>query len=320
VCLVLLLSSASRFRNERAMRRSSFIAIAVLAFGCGRETWPDPPKVDQAKYAADHKAWQQMQQGLVSDVLSIVGVWPLQEGETLFGSDAALPIVLPLSGKPARLGVIRREGKILTVVPEPGSALRLSDGSRLQETTSFDEQIRVDSLHLFVSDAGDERRWLTAVDENHPASKSPPAVETYPLDARWRVSARFEAFETPMPVEVSDVRGGSMNFLALGQLRFRLNGQEHRLTALGEPGGGELFVMFKDPTNQTTTYGGYRILTPAVVNNGEWTVVDFNFAFNPPCAYSQYTLCPLPPPENRLPVAIEAGLKRLPSAKGYSPS
>jgi uncharacterized protein len=92
------------------------------------------------------------------------------------------------------------------------------------------------------------------------------------------------------------------------------------LTAFGEPGGGEFFVMFKDPTNQTTTYGGYRILTPGVVNGGEWTVIDFNFAFNPPCAYSRYTLCPLPPPENTLPVAVEAGLKRLPSAQGYSPS
>ena len=81
---------------------------------------------------------------------------------------------------------------------------------------------------------------------------------------------------------------------------FRLNEQEHRLTAFGEPGGGEFFVMFKDPTNLTTTYGGYRILTPAVVNGGEWTVLDFNFAFNPPCAYSRYTLCPLPPPENKL--------------------
>jgi uncharacterized protein (DUF1684 family) len=104
-----------------------------------------------------------------------------------------------------------------------------------------------------------------------------------------------------------------MTFLALGQLVFRLNEQEQRLTAFGEPGGGEFFVMFKDPTNQTTTFAGYRILTPAVVDNGEWTVLDFNFAFNPPCAYSSFTLCPLPPPENRVSVPVEAGLKRLAS-------
>jgi hypothetical protein len=185
---------------------------------------------------------------------------------------------------------------------------------------TLEQEVWVDSLLLSVVDAGDDRRWLTARDMKHPAITKAPALEMYPLDAKWRLAARFDAFESPKPVQVSDVRGGAMNFLALGQLVFHLNDKEHRLTAFGEPGGGEFFVMFKDATNQTTTFGGYRILTPAVVNGGEWTVLDFNFAFNPPCAYSRYTLCPLPPPENKLPVGIEAGLKRLPSALGYSPS
>jgi uncharacterized protein (DUF1684 family) len=185
---------------------------------------------------------------------------------------------------------------------------------------TLEHEVWIDSLLLYVADAGDERRWLTARDMTHPAITTPPLLEAYPLDPKWRVSARFDAFQTPKPVQVSDVRGGAMNFLALGQLVFRLNEKEHRLTAFGEPGGGEFFVMFKDPTNLTTTYSGYRILTPALVNGGEWTVIDFNFAFNPPCAYSRYTLCPLPPSENKVPVAIEAGLKRLPSVQGYSPS
>jgi uncharacterized protein (DUF1684 family) len=159
---------------------------------------------------------------------------------------------------------------------------------------------------------------VSASDEQHPALRNPPTVEAYPLDPRWRIAARFDAFGSPTPVRVPDVRGGTMDFTAVGQLVFRVNGQEMRLTALGEPGSEQFFVMFEDPTNQT--YGGYRILSPAVVANGEWTVVDFNYASNPPCAYSKYTVCPLPPPENRLSVAVEAGLKRLPSAQGYSPS
>jgi uncharacterized protein (DUF1684 family) len=81
-----------------------------------------------------------------------------------------------------------------------------------------------------------------------------------------------------------------------------------------------LFVMFKDQTNGTSTYGGYRIVTPKRVKPGEFTVLDFNLAMNPPCAYSPYTTCPLPPPENRLDVAVEAGLKRLPSVKGFTSS
>jgi uncharacterized protein (DUF1684 family) len=209
---------------------------------------------------------------------------------------------------------------MISVVPTPDSALRLADGRPVREAMTVEQEVWIDSLLLYVADAGDERRWLTARDMKHSSITNPPPLEMYPLDAKWRVSARFDAFQSPKPVQVSDVRGGAMNFLALGQLVFRLNGKEHRLTAFGEPGGGEFFVMFKDPTNLTTTYRGYRILTPALVNGGEWTVIDFNFAFNPPCAYSRFTLCPLPPSENTLPVAIDAGLKRLPSAQGYSPS
>jgi len=303
------------------VRRSFFgFVIAVLVAACGSERWPSPPAVEQAKYEADYRAWRETQQGLISDVLSIVGVWPLEQGETAFGSDETLPIVLPLNGPPNRAGVFRRDGAMISVVPTPDSALRLADGRPVREAMTLEQDVWLDSLLLYVADAGDERRWLTARDMKHPAITSPPPLEGYPLDAKWRVSARFDAFQSPKPVQVSDVRGGAMNFLALGQLVFRLNEQEHRLTAFGEPGGGEFFVMFKDATNLTTTFAGYRILTPAVVNGGEWTVLDFNFAFNPPCAYSRYTLCPLPPSENKLPVAIEAGLKRLPSAQGYSPS
>jgi uncharacterized protein (DUF1684 family) len=100
---------------------------------------------------------------------------------------------------------------------------------------------------------------------------------------------------------------------------FKVQDQELRLTALGVPGSGQFFVMFKDQTNGSTTYGGYRILAPAVVDGGRWTVLDFNVASNPPCAYSRYTTCPLPPPENRLAVAIEAGERRFPAAQGFSP-
>jgi uncharacterized protein len=303
------------------VRRSLFaLVIAALIAACSSEGWPSPPAVEQAKYQADYHAWRETQQALVSDVLSIVGVWPLEQGETAFGSDTALPIVLPLSGQPNRSGVFRRDGAMISVVPSPDSALKLPDGRPVREATALEQELWIESLSLSVVDAGDDRRWLTARDLKHPAITNPPAIELYPLDAKWRVSARFDAFASPKAVQVSDVRGGAMNFLALGQLVFRVNEQEHRLTAFGEPGGGEFFVMFKDATNLTTTFGGYRILTPAIVNGGEWTVLDFNFAFNPPCAYSRFTLCPLPPPENKLPAAIEAGLKRLPSAQGYSPS
>ena len=279
------------------MYRFFLVVIAGLALGgCARDSWPDPPAVDQAAYQKEYESWREDQRQGLAQVLPIVGIWTVREGETPFGSDKALPIVLPEAHFAPRAGVVRRTGSDVAIVPEPTSG----------------------PVRLFVTQAGDDRRWLMAVDESHPAVRNPPMLDAYPLDSRWRVAARFDAFEKPKHVRVPDVRGGEMEFTATGRIVFRIDGQEMALTAFAEPDSPELFVMFKDPTNQSTTFRGYRILSPKAVKDDEWTVLDFNFAMNPPCAYSKYTTCPLPPPENKLPVAIEAGLKRLPSAQGYS--
>ncbi len=179
------------------------------------------------------------------------------------------------------------------------------------------ESVLAGPFRLVVTDVGDDRRWVAAIDSTHPAITNPPPLPSYPLEEQWRVAARFDKFERPRRVRVPDVRGGSMEFTAVGQLVFRLKGEELRLTAIAAEGQPRLSVWFKDQTNGSTTYRGYRTVRPQVVNDGEWTVIDFNFAYNPPCAYSNFTTCPLPPPENRLPVAIEAGLKQLPSVEGY---
>lgn len=305
------------------MGRILCVAVVLAVAGCHAarqpqaEQWPDPPAVDQVRYQQQYDAWlEEHRQGL-SAVLPIVGIWPLKEGETPFGSDDTLPIALPAAHFPPRAGVVRRVGNDVTVVPAPGAPLRLEDGKALDRAAAVDS-FSAGPVHLMVTSAGDDRRWLMGVDESHPAAKNPPNVEFYPLDTRWRLAARFDAFDRPKAVRVPDVRGGEMEFTAVGQLVFRLQNREMRLTAVGDPESDDFFVMFKDPTNQTTTFRGYRILSPKVVKDGEFTVVDFNFASNPPCAYSRYTVCPLPPPENKLPVSIEAGLKRLPSAVGYS--
>ena len=185
----------------------------------------------------------------------------------------------------------------------------------------YEMELALGSVRLQLQEMGEEspkRLYVMAWDEEHPAAKASAPVQAYPIDDRWRMMARFDAFDSPKPVTVPDVRGGNAEFLALGRLVFRIDGTEHRLTAFGEPGGDEFFVMFKDETNQITTYGGYRIVAPQAVKNGDWTVLDFNLALNPPCAYSTYTTCPLPPPENRLDIAIEAGELRHPTAQGFA--
>lgn len=292
------------------------IALVLGAAGCGGGEWPSPPPIDAATYRAEHEKFLARERAYLSEVLPVTGIWPLEEGETSFGADESLPIPLRAEGVPLRAGTFRRAGDRVTVTPAGNFALGLEDGSQIHGETEA-ETILAGPFRLEVTDVGDDRRWVRAIDTTHPAITAPPEVQSFPLDEKWRVAARFDKFEAPERVRVSDVRGGSMEFTAVGQLVFRLNGEELRLIAIGFDGQDRFAVWFKDQTNGVTTYRGYRTVRPEVVDDGEWTVMDFNFAYNPPCAYSSFTTCPLPPPQNRLPVAIEAGLKNLPSVEGY---
>jgi hypothetical protein len=297
----------------------SLVALSCAFPACARQSWPDPPPIDAATYQKEYTAWHDEQQH-VGDILAIVGIWPLPEGETPFGSDKTLPIVLPASAAPDRAGVFQRTGDSITIAPAPHSSVHRDDGTPVTAPMKYAGGMTVGSVLLAMAVLPDGRHFVTGIDQAHPAIKQPPTVEAFPPDQRWRVAARFDAFDKPRSVKVPDVRGGTMDFDAAGQLVFRLADREWRLTAFESGGDGPFFVMFKDRTNGTATYGGYRILTPNRVKNGAFTVLDFNMATNPPCAYSPYTTCPLPPPENTLDLAIEAGLKRLPSVQGFAAS
>ena len=298
------------------------VVLGIVAMACGRGRWPSPPPVNSATYQQQHEAWLADQRKYLSEVLPVTGIWPIADGESGFGSDPSLPIPLPAAGVAPLAGTVRRTGDTVTIIPAGDSVLRRRDGSRIQGETEA-ASVLVGPYRLDLTDVGDERRWVTVIDTAHPAITAPPPLPSYPLDSKWRVAARFARFESPRRMEVPDVRGGTMKIAAPGQLVFRLDGEEFRLTAIGP----RLDVWFNDATNGTTTYRGYRRVLPMLddaaldadgtVLDSEWVVLDFNFADNPPCAYSKFTTCPLPPPGNRLPVAIEAGLKMLPSVEGY---
>jgi len=297
------------------MKYACGVMLLGLCVGCARQQWPEPPAIDQVQYQRRYETWLAEQQDTARSSSIIVGIWPLPEGETAFGSDRSLPIVLPAS-VPARAGIFRRTGEKLTVSPAPGVALLGDDGMALAPSSEAPYEMTLGSLHMSRIAMPDGRQFVDASDDAHPLLKDFPKVQTYPVDRRWRVSARFDAFEQPRTMQIDDVRGGRMEFPAVGRLTFRIGGQEQQLTAFQFPDSPEFFVLFKDATNASTTYG-FRLIGAPVVHNSEWTVLDFNVARNPPCAYSPYTTCPLPPAENRLAVAIEAGEKRFPTGRGF---
>lgn len=317
-------SRNTRLGAGRGMKAGVVCGVTLLlgVVGCSREPWPEPPAVDQSQYEAEYRLWRNDRQLTAAQAVRLIGMWALHDGETQFGSDASLPIVLPTADSPARAGLFRRQAEKITVVPAPGVSLRWEGGGPITGPSDVHDVVALGSLRLQVEEVGEGfsgRRFVTAWDDDHPAARNLPEVQTYSIDPGWRVAARFEAFEAPTPITVADVRGGVQHFMAAGQLVFRANDQEWRLTAFTVPDADEFFVMFRDSTNGSTTYSGYRMLYAPAVAAGTWTVLDFNLAANPPCAYSPYTLCPLPPPENRLQVAVEAGEKRLPGVERFIP-
>ena len=289
----------------------------VVASGCGGG-WPSPPAVDEAAYRQQYAEFTKEQRETAEFALSLVGVWQLEDGDTAFGSEPGQPIVLLATSVAPHAGLLRRAGDSVTLIPAPGVRLAREDGTPITSGARLGQELplTLGSVHL-ESYSVPPAVFVDGRDTDAPALKD-LRVDAYPIDSKWRVSARFDAFERPKPVKIATTRGTVVDETAVGQLAFRVNGREYRLTALGEPGSDQFFVMFKDETNGTTTFSGYRMLSPKAVASGQWTVLDFNFAGNPPCAYSKFTMCPLPPPENRLALAVEAGVKRDPRKRGYS--
>jgi uncharacterized protein (DUF1684 family) len=145
----------------------------------------------------------------------------------------------------------------------------------------------------------------------HPSSgvlQAYAGTPSYPADPRWRVTGRYLPFDAPRPTTVGAVVEGLQHvYDAPGRIEFELDGQPLSLTAFNGATEGSLFVLFTDETSGVTTYAANRSLEVDPPDADGRVVLDFNRATNLPCAYTEFATCPLPPAENRLPVAVEAG-------------
>jgi uncharacterized protein (DUF1684 family) len=148
---------------------------------------------------------------------------------------------------------------------------------------------------------------LRVRDPQAPTRTGFTGVPAFPVDPRWVLEASFEAYAQPRKVTVGAVVPGlTHEQIARGVLRFEIDGTAHALTAMAADDGG-LSVLFRDATSGVTTHGGARSVSVAAPAEDGTVVIDFNRAVNMPCAFTDYGTCPLPPAENVLPVAVEAG-------------
>ena len=167
--------------------------------------------------------------------------------------------------------------------------------------------VSVGDLRFHVIERGD-KRFLRVKDTRHPRLAGFEGIERFPVEARWRVPARIEPFDPPRGVMVPNVLGQLEESPSPGELVFELAGRECRLTPIGAP-GEDLFIIFADRTSGDATYGGGRFLSASAPDSDGRVVLDFNRAVNPPCVFSPFATCPLPPRGNILEVAVTAGEK-----------
>jgi uncharacterized protein len=143
---------------------------------------------------------------------------------------------------------------------------------------------------------------------DHELVRNYRGTPTFPYDLRWRVRGRLILFESPSAVTVdASVEGLHHVYDSPGQVEFDLDGATHRLTLFSDRDSFD--ILFRDGTSGVTTYGATRALSVEAPGEEGWVTLDFNRAINLFCAYTDFSTCPIPPPENRLPVAIEAGEK-----------
>jgi uncharacterized protein (DUF1684 family) len=270
-------------------------------------------------YLADLEKWRaERLASLTSEYgwLSVVGLFWLQPGANRVGSDPGNEVVLPGAGTPAIAGTLelRPDGTVV-LHPSPGAEVTLGGSPATERVLASDrtgnpDLLAIGAVRLYLI----ERGGKLAVRVKDPKSARRvrfAGIRSFPVDPAFRVEGTFEPYPSPREVAVATVQGPEQRMLAPGLVLFRLGGTTLALEPLvSSPKDTDFFFVFRDATSGRETYGAGRFLdTPAPKAPASTVVLDFNRAYTPPCAFTPYATCPLPPKQNELPVHVEAGEK-----------
>ena len=298
--------------SPRSLNLLSFLLAGFLLAAC--QPAQEPPETE-AEAHEDIEAWRTKR---IADLkqpdswLTLAGLYWLDEGENRFGSDPANDLVFP-DQAPPRIGSFWKADSTVRVEMEPGvevrydgepvTAIELDPGG---ETASVILEWASLSWFLIKRDQG---FGIRLKDSQSPALAAFDGIDAFPVDLDWRLRGRFEPYDPPKSIFVPTVLDTDARYTVPGAMFFEVDGQSHRLDVTGEPADSAFFVIFADKTNGKETYGGGRYLWVEAPDAAGRMTIDFNKSYNPPCVFTPYATCPLPPRQNRLSVRIEAGEK-----------
>jgi uncharacterized protein (DUF1684 family) len=286
------------------------LAVAAACGGGNRSTPPDgeSPIAATEKWRAKHETDYRR------DWVSIAGLYSLKPGANTAGSAPSNAIVLPGS-TPASIGTFVLTDRTVRFEPAPGASVLLNKEAVSAPTDLRDDsgpkadELVIGDIRLVIHVSGGHRS-LRVRDPNGPLAKGFLGFTWFPIDLQYRVVGRFIRDDAPHKVQVLNTFGDIDDYNTEGVVEFTLAGQTLRLRPFTTR-PKRFYFVFKDASSGVETYEAARFLYADLLDDGT-TVLDFNQAYNPPCAFNTFTTCPIPLRENRLPVKILAGEKAYP--------
>jgi uncharacterized protein len=245
--------------------------------------------------------------------LSLIGLFWLKGGANTFGSDATNDIRFPAGKADAFLGTLTLENGVVSLKIIQGADVRCGGERVTAMTLQTDKDGQATllthrSLIWYIIER-DGRFAVRLKDTESALLQQFKGIENFPIDPRWAVEARFEKTDSAKFIDVPNVLGNVSKELCPGTVVFSHDGREFRLDVIAEAGAEQYFLIFADQTSGEETYGGGRFLYIDKVDDAGRTLIDFNKAYNPPCVFTAYATCPLPPRQNILPFKVTAGEK-----------
>jgi uncharacterized protein len=291
---------------------SGIVMGAVLATGIGST---GAGMDDGSTYAKQIQTWRQHRlERLTAPTgwLSLIGLDWLKDGVNTLGSAKDSSIVLPKA--PARLGTITLAGSKATIALDPGADATIdgkkkSGGELLDDTHEKATTVAFGSVSFYLVQRGD-KFGLRIKDSDAETRKHFSGIDYFDIDPSWRIEAKWEAYDPPREVEEPNILGQVDKVIVPGVAVFQHAGKTYRVEPVIEtPGDKELFLVFADKTSGKETYGAARFVYTSEPKDGK-VILDFNQAYNPPCAFTPYATCPLPTKQNRLDMRVTAGEKK----------
>ncbi|MCF7220906.1 DUF1684 domain-containing protein [Marilutibacter chinensis] len=299
------------------------LVTGVALGGCGGGDVPGDEAAEAAAntvadaFQAEQQRWREQRAARLTAAdgwTTLVGLHWLEPGPHYMGSDADNGIRLAVG--PAHMGMIELKSGQIRFVPEKGTALTL-DGEPLTApaTLRADDDAAGPSVIGFDEGRGlltvlsrGDRHALRVKHADAPTRTGFKGIEYWPADSGWRIQGRFVAHPRGKTLPIANIVGTTDEVSNPGVVEFERDGQTYRLEALDE-GDEQLFLVFADRTSGHGSYGAGRFLYAPKPDVQGRVLLDFNQAYNPPCAFTAFATCPLPPLENRLDLAITAGEK-----------